>query len=84
VTVLPRKAIVPPVVADVEKIDHKRLWPAAPSLKPGVAVIEQACRHQPEAMAIVESWRFRHPVKTLAREEYTSLIARSEGVVFHG
>ncbi|SEB40905.1 hypothetical protein [Terriglobus roseus] len=68
---------------DIERIAHKRLWKPAPSLKPGLTMIEQACRNHPEAVAIRDAWAFKHPVVKLSAEKFAALVAKGT-VTFHG
>ena len=79
----PKKNAVEPVIEEVEKVEWKRLWPAAPSLKPSASVIEMAARGNEEACAIRDAWRFCHPVRVVSREEYEALVEKGT-MTFHG
>lgn len=59
-----------------EKIPVKELWKAAPSLRPGMSMIEMAARKNPYACAVRDAWQFRHPVSVLSREAYAELVER--------
>ena len=73
---------VPPIIEIEAREKFPRIWPNAPSLRPGLPMMEAAAEGQPEACAIRDAWQFRHPVKVMTRAEYESLIERCSGVVF--
>lgn len=72
----------PPVIVIEPKEMFGRVWSSAPSLKPGLPMMEAAAEHQPEACAIRDAWQFRHPVTVLSRDAYAELIDRCSGIVF--
>jgi len=80
---LPPKKQPEPIVEEIEKVEWKRLWKPAPSLKPSVNIIEMAARGNEEACAIRDAWQFHHPVRVLSREDYEALVEKGT-VTFHG
>lgn len=55
----------------------------ARSLKPDENLMIAAAEGNPEAVAIVEAWRFKHPVRTVSSEEFEAMTERGR-VTFHG
>ena len=74
---------IEPVINFIERPVQSAMK-TAPSLKPGIAMMEACAFGQPEAVAIREAWRFSFPIKTVSREEFDSLVERNSQLVFHG
>lgn len=56
---------------------------SAPSLRPGIAMMEASAAGNPEATSIRDAWAFRFPVRIVGRDEYEAMVERNR-VVFHG
>jgi hypothetical protein len=55
---------------------------SAPSLRPGVQMMEACVMNHPEATSIRDAWAFRFPVRIVTAEEYRRMIENQ--VVFVG
>jgi hypothetical protein len=75
---------IDPVINSTERFPAQSAMKTAPSLKPGIAMMEACAFGQTEAVAIREAWRFSFPIKTVSREEFDSLVERNGQVVFNG
>jgi hypothetical protein len=67
---------------DSERVSQSS-WKTAPSLKPGIEMMNGCVEHHPEAEAIRDSWAFRRKVIELPRDVYQSLVERS-AMIFAG
>lgn len=48
-----------------------------PSLRPDAVVMEAAAAFgQPEAVAIIQAWKFNQPVRTVSREEFAAMVEK--------
>ena len=64
------------VIETPQRIPAHLALKTAPSLKPGLAMMEAAAFGQPEACAIREAWKFKHPVKIMSRDEFALAVER--------
>lgn len=71
------------VIDDVQKIPRKIVnrLKTAPSLKPGVAMMEAAAMGHPGAIAIRDAWRFQTSKATrvvvVSREDFAAMIQKA-------
>jgi hypothetical protein len=73
------------VITGVEKfkIQSRNGLKSAPSLRPGLQMMDGCVCGNPEALAIRNAWKFSHPVRIVSRDEFAAMVARNQ-VVFHG
>ncbi len=69
----------------VEKVpkDVRNVLRAAPSLRPGPAMMNGCLCGDPEAEAIRDAWIFREKVRVVSPDEFNDICQRGE-TVFHG
>lgn len=64
-------------------LDARKLLRAAPSLRPGPAMMEAAAAGNPEAQAVRDAWRFSYPVRIVNAEDFAAICKRGE-MTFNG
>jgi len=68
------------VIEKTERVPAHLALKTAPSLKPGIQMMEAAAFGQPEAVAIRDSWAFRENratrVRVLSRDEFTAMVEK--------
>ena len=70
---------------DVEKVPsrvYSRLPKSALSLRPDLTLMDAFVAGRPEAVAIIESWRFHEPVVQISADDFEE--SQRERVVFIG
>jgi hypothetical protein len=69
---------VPAVITKVELVvvQSRAALKSAPSLRPGIEMMDGCVVGNPEAIAIRNAWRFSFPVRTVSSAEYERIVAR--------
>lgn len=75
---------IEPVIDEIELLPGTASLKTAPSLKPGLAMMEAAATGNEEACAIRDAWKFRgHPIRVVSPAEFEQMAERGL-VVFRG
>jgi hypothetical protein len=76
---------IEPVIDTVEKItlSSRQMLKSAPSLRPGLAMMEAAAEGNLQACAVRDAWQFKEPIRKVSREQFEAMVTRNP-VVFHG
>jgi hypothetical protein len=79
------KTALDPVISKPEKIilQSRAMLKAAPSLRPGLAMMDGCLVGNPEAIAIRDSWAFSFPIRRVEHNEYEIMAERGQ-VTFCG
>jgi hypothetical protein len=57
-------------------IQSRAALKSAPSLRPGLAMMDGCVCGNPEALSIRDAWKCNHPIKTVSRDEFAAMVER--------
>lgn len=79
------EAQIEPIIDTVEKItlSSSMMLKSAPSLRPGLAMMQAAAEGNKEACAIRDAWKFSYPIRKVTSEQFEAMVNRNP-VVFLG